>query len=105
MHLMKVGIKLHLEPKKHPNNKYYLSFNYTHIVNKMEVLVFITNVKKPEQVSKIKPLLTAVPAIFNWNIDLDDCDNVLRIEAGDISPRDIEALLRREGYNCRELDY
>jgi hypothetical protein len=71
----------------------------------MEVLVFITNVKKPEQVSKIKPLLTAVPAILNWNIDLDDCDNILRIEAGDISPRDIELLLQRQGYNCRELDY
>ena len=42
----------------------------------MEVLVFITSVEKPEQVSKVKPLLTFVPEIFDWNIDLDDCDNI-----------------------------
>ena len=71
----------------------------------MEVLVFITSVEKPEQVSKVKPLLTAVPAIYNWHIDLDDCDNILRIEADDVSPRYIESLLQKEGFDCRELDY
>jgi hypothetical protein len=71
----------------------------------MEILVFITNIEKQEQVSEVKPLLTAVPAINDWNFDLDDCDNILRIEADDISPRYIESLLQTAGFDCRELEY
>ena len=70
----------------------------------MEVLVFMTSVEAPEQVSRVKSLLTAVPAINNWNFDLDDCDRVLRIEAVNVCPRYIESLLQNEGLQCRELD-
>ncbi|MDB5007549.1 MAG: hypothetical protein JWQ84_3489 [Mucilaginibacter sp.] len=71
----------------------------------MEILVFATSIEKPEQVDEVKPLLTAVPAIKQWNFDLDDCDNILRIEGSNISPRYIESLIQTAGYNCQELDY
>ena len=71
----------------------------------MEVLIFTTSVEKTEQISDVKPLLTAVPAITGWNFDLEDCDNILRIEASNISPRYIESLLQTAGYDCRELEY
>jgi hypothetical protein len=71
----------------------------------MDVLIFITSIEKPEQVSEVRPLLTAVPAISDWNFDLEDCDNILRVEAKDISPRYIESLLQTAGYDCRELLY
>jgi hypothetical protein len=71
----------------------------------MDILIFSTSVEKPEQVSKVRPLLTSVPAITGWNFDLEDCDNILRIEADDISPRYIESLLQKAGFNCQELDY
>lgn len=71
----------------------------------MEVLVFITSIENPEQVSEVTPLLTAIPEISDWNFDLEDCDNILRIEANDISPAYIESLLHTAGFNCRELDY
>ncbi|MDF2432312.1 MAG: hypothetical protein JWP44_1943 [Mucilaginibacter sp.] len=71
----------------------------------MDVLIFVTSIEKPEQVDEVKPLLTAVPAIKQWNFDLDDCDNILRIEASNISPRYIESLIQTAGYNCQELDY
>jgi len=70
----------------------------------MDVLVFATSVEKPWQVSRVKPLLTAVPAINGWNFDLEDCDNILRIEAKDVSPRYIETLLKTAGFECRELE-
>lgn len=70
-----------------------------------DILVFTTSVEKPEQVSQVKPLLTAVPAITGWNFDLEDCDNILRIESSNISPRYIESLLQTAGYDCRELEY
>jgi len=71
----------------------------------MDVLVFITNIENPEQLSDVQSLLTAVPAIKDWNFDLDDCDNILRIEAKDIPPAYIESLLQTAGFACRELDY
>lgn len=71
----------------------------------MEILVFITSIEKQEQVNEVKPLLTSVPAIMDWNFDLEDCDNILRVEANDISPRDIELLLQTAGYECRELEF
>ncbi|HZY36087.1 MAG TPA: hypothetical protein VFE53_05535 [Mucilaginibacter sp.] len=70
----------------------------------MEVLVFATSVEKPRQVSRVKPLLTAIPSINHWNFDLEDCDNILRIEAKDVSPRHIETLLKTAGFECRELE-
>ena len=71
----------------------------------MEILVFTTSIEKQDQVNDVKPLLTSVPAITNWNFDLEDCDNILRIEADDVSPRYIESLLQTAGYDCRELEY
>ena len=73
--------------------------------DQMEILIFTTSVEKPEQVTEVKPLLTSVPAITGWNFDLEDCDNILRIEADDISPRYIESLLQTAGFECRELEY
>ncbi len=70
-----------------------------------DILIFTTSVEKHEQVNEVKPLLTAVPAITGWNFDLEDCDNILRIEACDVSPRYIESLLQTAGFDCRELEY
>ncbi|WP_157740621.1 hypothetical protein [Mucilaginibacter xinganensis] len=71
----------------------------------MDILVFTTNIEKPEHINQVKPLLTAVPAITGWNFDLEDCDNILRVEASNVSPRYIELLLQTAGYHCRELEY
>ena len=71
----------------------------------MDVLVFSTNVKEKRQVSKVTTLLTQVPSIAQWNFDLEDCDNILRIESNGLSPRYIESLLTRAGIYCQELEY
>ncbi len=71
----------------------------------MDVLIFSTSVKEPRQVSKVTTLLTRVPAIKQWNFDLEDCDNILRIVATGLKPQTIEALLQKEGIYCRELKY
>ncbi|WP_221284607.1 hypothetical protein [Mucilaginibacter sp. SP1R1] len=71
----------------------------------MEVLVFSTSVKEQRQVSKVTTLLTKVPAIAQWNFDLEDCDNILRIVATGLSPQYIELLLQKAGIYCQELKY
>jgi hypothetical protein len=71
----------------------------------MEVLVFKTNVNSKQKVSRLKPLLTSVAAITQWNFDLEDCDKVLRIETTGLNTHYVEALLQNAGFDCRELDY
>ena len=71
----------------------------------MEILVFKTNVTSKKKVSKVKPLLTSVPSIQQWNIDLDDCDKVLRVVASGLRPGSVESLLHTAGFNCQVLDY
>ena len=42
--------------------------------------------------------------IQKWNVDLQDRDKILRIEARDLSPKIIEHTLLRAGYFCEELE-
>ena len=55
----------------------------------MEVLVFKTNVTSKSKVSRVGSLLTSFPNIQQWNFDLEDCDNILRIVASGLSPRKV----------------
>lgn len=71
----------------------------------MNVLVFSTSVTAPHQVDSIKPMLTSLPQIEDWNFDLEDCDNILRVVADEVSPRQIESLLNEAGFLCAELEY
>ncbi|MFD0751234.1 hypothetical protein ACFQZS_13870 [Mucilaginibacter calamicampi] len=72
----------------------------------MNVLVFTTSVSAPHQVDSIKPLLSSRPEIEDWNFDLEDCDNILRVVSDDqFSPRQIEVLLHDAGFACEELAY
>jgi hypothetical protein len=38
-----------------------------------------------------------------WNVDLDDCSRVLRVEARCLTPAEVIALLGQAGYACQEL--
>ncbi len=70
----------------------------------MGILVFKTNISKDKQVIEVNNLLTRIPEIKTWNFDLEDCDNILRIQATDIFAMYLEMILQEEGFMCRELD-
>jgi hypothetical protein len=69
----------------------------------MEILVFKTNLTDLNRVNDIEPSLDMVPGIFQWNVDLNDSDNILRIVANDIAGEEVENLLWTAGYYCEEL--
>ncbi len=71
----------------------------------MEILVFVTNVADVKAVRRVQPLLTAIPAIEDWNFDLEDCDHILRIVSNDLPASHVESLLQTAGFDCHELDY
>ena len=70
----------------------------------MEILVFKTNLTDTNRINDIEATLDIHPNIIKWNVDMDDSDNVLRIEANDLAPKEVEALLWNAGYYCEELD-
>jgi hypothetical protein len=70
----------------------------------MEVLVFKTNIQNLNQVKKLSPLLKKIQGILKWNVDLQDCDKVLRVEMEGSGPGSIEEVLQNAGYYCTELE-
>ena len=70
----------------------------------MKILVFKTNVRQQEQIAKIKSLLAPILSIREWNVDLKDRDNVLRIVTNGLHPVFIESLLQTSGIYCKELE-
>lgn len=69
----------------------------------MDILIFKTNLSNPDRINQAKPVLQNIRGIHRWNVDMQDCDNVLRIEALEVSPRAVESLLQEAGYYCEEL--
>lgn len=69
----------------------------------MQVLVFKTNLTNARHVGKVKPYLAAHPQIQRWNVDLQDCDNILRIETEQLPPVEVKKILLKAGYLCEEL--
>jgi hypothetical protein len=69
----------------------------------MQVLVFKTNLNSVHHIRKVEPCLDIHPHIHRWNVDLHDCDNILRIETENLQGNEIENLLINAGYYCEEL--
>ena len=70
----------------------------------MQILVFKTNLTNAYHIHAVGGALNTHPHIFKWNVDLHDCDNVLRIVAKNIVPEEVETMLTNAGYYCKELD-
>lgn len=70
----------------------------------MELLVFRTDIKSKKKVKRIKPVLDMNVEILDWCIDLEDIDNVLRIEGIDgINEKEIMEVTKVEGFYCVPL--
>lgn len=69
----------------------------------MQVLVFKTNLRTRTMIRQITPELNQVQGILRWNVDLQDIDNVLRVEGVGITVNGIVNRLVEAGYHCEEL--
>ena len=70
----------------------------------MEVLVFKTNLRFKKQVNELTQHMNNLQGVLRWNVDLDDSDKILRIEANELCcPRKVEDALVQAGYFCEEL--
>jgi hypothetical protein len=69
----------------------------------MEVLVFKTNLNTVNCINNAGAYLNVHPHILRWNVDRQDCDNILRIETDKLCGSDIENIISNAGYFCKEL--
>ncbi len=70
----------------------------------MEILIFRTDIKSKKKVKTIKPVLNSQDYIHKWTIDLQDIDNVLRIEAKNkITEQKVMNLIRNKGFYIEEM--
>jgi uncharacterized protein YtpQ (UPF0354 family) len=67
------------------------------------IFVFKTSVKTAMQVKKLKPHINERLPKANWNFDLEDIDNILRIDSEENVVLKIIDLLNTYNYSCEEL--
>ena len=68
------------------------------------VEVFKTNVQKKIQSKMLLHILSEAFPLFKINIDLKDCDKVLRVEGENMEVSRIMILVKENGFKCELLD-
>jgi hypothetical protein len=68
------------------------------------VEVFRTNVRRKRQAKTVMDILSKQFPLFRINFDLEDCDNILRVEGENICPESIAELVAENGYECDVLE-
>jgi predicted TIM-barrel enzyme len=68
------------------------------------LMIFKTDIKSDNKLNEVKPILNDHPFVIDWSVDMEDVDNVLRVESdGIIVETHIEKLLKEAGFFCEEL--
>ena len=67
------------------------------------IYVFKTSIKTKKDTRKLRPHLNVLLQQAKWNVDLDDCDKILRIESMTVTAAAVIKLLRCKGFDCDEL--
>lgn len=68
------------------------------------IFVFKTSVQTKKQVKQLTPDLNLLLATATWNFDLEDIDNILRIDSKENCVVAVIDLLKTNQYRCEELE-
>ena len=70
----------------------------------MHLLLFETDIRSRKKVRRLTSLLNGHSDILRWSVDLEDIDNVLRIEAtANLMHNDIISMIKNRGFYIVEL--
>ncbi len=67
------------------------------------IYVFKTSVNTKSQVKKLKPNINKMLPAEKWKFNLEDCDNILRIDSEENLVLKITGLLKKHKFHCEEL--
>ncbi len=68
------------------------------------VFIFKTNVQTKNQIQSLKLELDSLFSETHWNFDLEDCDNILRVESEYYIQETVIKLLENNNLFCKELE-
>jgi hypothetical protein len=68
------------------------------------IYVFKTSVKTKRQIKELMPEIDKILSKVKWNFDLEDCDNILRIDSEENIVTVIIDLLKKHHIECAELE-
>lgn len=69
-----------------------------------KILIFKTNISTVSKYLVVKWMLDRHPDIKKWTVDLEDCDNVLRIVGrSNLNECALKLQVNSIGYNCEPL--
>ncbi len=66
------------------------------------VLVFATSIDSLIAVRTLTHALNTLCGVSGWNVDLDDCDRILRVTA-EVTPGEVMDILKAHGFTGEEL--
>ncbi|OUS00401.1 hypothetical protein A9Q86_10545 [Flavobacteriales bacterium 33_180_T64] len=70
----------------------------------MDLLIFRTDIKSKKKVKSLKSIFNKHSGILKWSIDLEDIDNVLRIETKkNLSEGEVIDLVKEQGFYIKTL--
>lgn len=82
-----------------------INFFYSNYSVSRKVLILKTNIKTKKHVKTLKSFFDNHSNIVKWNIDLEDVDNVLKIEATpNINEQVIIEQIKTFGFQCDVLE-
>lgn len=67
------------------------------------VHVLRTSIDSPAAVAEVSAILNSINGVLRWNIDLEDVDNVLRVESDSLTSTEIIETLQQAGYTAEDL--
>lgn len=68
-----------------------------------KIYVFKTSVKSHKEINRLKPHLSKSQGQSHWNFDIEDCDNILRVESEKENKFEIMKILEDFNFACEEL--
>jgi hypothetical protein len=68
------------------------------------ILIYKTNINTIAQMQAVDNILSQQSDIKKWNIDIDDCDKVLRIETSATEMENVICSLKPHQIFCEELE-
>ncbi|TMM58687.1 hypothetical protein FEE95_04460 [Maribacter algarum] len=72
-------------------------------INQTEISIFKTTIANEDEIGMVEDILNLIVGKNKWNFDLEDIDNILRINANIVVNNFLAQELKKFGFECVEL--
>ena len=67
----------------------------------MNTIILRTHIQSNEEREALESIIEQLPEVFRWNLDLDDCDKVLKVVGGEnLTESDVMKTLYKRGISA-----